>query len=213
VSRSKYHHDDQITKAAKDESVPNRLLWAAAEVFNQKGYAAASVNEIVAAAGVTKPVLYYYFQNKEGIFREIFLNANRKFESIIQKYRLSQESAWKNLINLCTEVLTLFLANMPFGRLMHGIYYGPSQGSPHVDFERLHRLFHDEITVLVEQAISQGEIWAGNTEDIVRAILGMVNVCMELALCHPEEQMGGEDLNRLLAVLFHGLAPATRAQP
>ena len=45
-------------------------LSAARELFARKGYSGTSVREIVAAADVTKPVLYYYFRNKEGLYLE-----------------------------------------------------------------------------------------------------------------------------------------------
>ena len=45
-----------------------RLLAAAGKLFAAKGYAATSVREILRAAKVTAPVLYYHFGNKEGLF-------------------------------------------------------------------------------------------------------------------------------------------------
>lgn len=48
-----------------DESVRERLLTAALTIINTKGYEAASVREIVAAAGVTKPTLYYLLQEQK----------------------------------------------------------------------------------------------------------------------------------------------------
>lgn len=45
-----------------------KLIQAAIHVFAQKGYEGASVEEIAAAAFVTKPVLYDHFSSKEEIF-------------------------------------------------------------------------------------------------------------------------------------------------
>jgi len=44
------------------------MASAAAEVFAERGFAAASMEEIAARAGVTKPMLYAYFDSKEGLF-------------------------------------------------------------------------------------------------------------------------------------------------
>ncbi|MEO0540928.1 MAG: TetR/AcrR family transcriptional regulator [Cyanobacteria bacterium P01_A01_bin.105] len=44
------------------------ILTGALEVFTTHGYAAASMARIAAAAGVSKPTLYSYFQDKEGLF-------------------------------------------------------------------------------------------------------------------------------------------------
>jgi len=44
-----------------------KILDAAFEVFSERGYAA-SMGEIAEAAGVTRTVLYYYFQSKKDVF-------------------------------------------------------------------------------------------------------------------------------------------------
>ncbi|HOH51706.1 MAG TPA: helix-turn-helix domain-containing protein, partial [Candidatus Hydrogenedentes bacterium] len=46
-----------------------RLLESALKIFSEKGYEGTSIREIIEGAGVTRPVLYYYFQNKEDLFR------------------------------------------------------------------------------------------------------------------------------------------------
>ncbi|MCB9934465.1 MAG: TetR/AcrR family transcriptional regulator [Planctomycetes bacterium] len=54
------------------------ILREAAALFAARGYDAISVREIVQAAGVTKPALYYHFGSKEGLARaliEEFLQA------------------------------------------------------------------------------------------------------------------------------------------
>jgi AcrR family transcriptional regulator len=47
------------------------ILLAAAEVFARRGYAAATLAELAAAAGFAAPSLYRYFQSKDEIFRSI----------------------------------------------------------------------------------------------------------------------------------------------
>jgi len=44
------------------------ILAAAAEVFAARGYSAASMREIAAAAGITKPVLYDHFRAKDDLY-------------------------------------------------------------------------------------------------------------------------------------------------
>ena len=57
------------TAATKVElsSVARHIARVAARLFAQNGYDATSVREIVEAAGVAKPTLYYYFRSKEGL--------------------------------------------------------------------------------------------------------------------------------------------------
>jgi AcrR family transcriptional regulator len=57
------------TAAVKVEMSPvaRHIARVAARLFAQKGYDATSVREIVEAAEVSKPTLYYYFRSKEGL--------------------------------------------------------------------------------------------------------------------------------------------------
>ena len=43
----------------------SQMLEIATEVFCERGYAGASMNEIATRCGVTKPMLYLYFDSKE----------------------------------------------------------------------------------------------------------------------------------------------------
>jgi TetR/AcrR family transcriptional regulator len=52
-----------------------RVLDAALAEFAEQGYHAASLNRVVAKAGIAKGSLYQYFSNKEGIFNHIFQHA------------------------------------------------------------------------------------------------------------------------------------------
>jgi TetR/AcrR family transcriptional regulator len=48
-----------------------RILDAAIEEFSAKGFAGARVSEIAARAGVNPQLIAYYFDGKEGLYREI----------------------------------------------------------------------------------------------------------------------------------------------
>jgi AcrR family transcriptional regulator len=45
-----------------------QMLEIATEVFCERGYAGASMNEIAARCGITKPMLYLYFDSKERLY-------------------------------------------------------------------------------------------------------------------------------------------------
>ena len=54
------------TPAGELSPVARHIARAAARLFAERGYDATSVREIVEAAGVAKPTMYYYFRSKEG---------------------------------------------------------------------------------------------------------------------------------------------------
>lgn len=45
-----------------------KIIEAAVEVFFEKGFDAASIREIAEKAGLTKPMIYYHFKNKEDLY-------------------------------------------------------------------------------------------------------------------------------------------------
>jgi AcrR family transcriptional regulator len=55
------------TRLSRDDRM-EQTLEAAHELFAERGYAAVTMDEIAAAVGVTKPLLYNYFGNKERLY-------------------------------------------------------------------------------------------------------------------------------------------------
>jgi TetR/AcrR family transcriptional regulator len=182
-----------------------RLLDAAAEMFNSKGYAATTVREIVKAAGVTKPVLYYYFRNKEGIFLELMRETYVKFNELIDAIRSERGSAREKLERFIDRSFCLFLEEIRTVRLMYSLYYGPHQGAPFFDFEIYHQKYQEAIRGLVEEGIRQKDFRAESPEDMTWVLIGAINVAIEVELGHPEMSLGREGLIRLLQLIFRGL--------
>jgi AcrR family transcriptional regulator len=54
------------------EATRRAVLTAARDLFGQKGYAQTSVDEIAAAARVTKGAVYHHFAGKEALFRAVY---------------------------------------------------------------------------------------------------------------------------------------------
>ena len=54
------------------ENSRSRILESALQIFSAKGFEGASVSDIVNQAGVTKPTLYYFFTNKEGLYKAVW---------------------------------------------------------------------------------------------------------------------------------------------
>lgn len=59
------------TRAQKMEETRARLIAAARRAFAEKGYAAASMDDLTAAAGLTRGALYHNFGDKRGLFAAV----------------------------------------------------------------------------------------------------------------------------------------------
>ncbi len=75
-----------------ESAIASRLLEEAVRLFAAKGYPATSTREIVEAAGVTKPMLYYYFRNKEGLLAAAIAHFVDPFHARLREV-LAQPSA------------------------------------------------------------------------------------------------------------------------
>jgi AcrR family transcriptional regulator len=62
---------DQRRLTAQGQERKQQLLDRAAELFAERGFAETRVADIVRAAGVAKGLFYWYFENKEALFREL----------------------------------------------------------------------------------------------------------------------------------------------
>jgi TetR/AcrR family transcriptional regulator len=192
-------HDPQVRKA---------VLKSAAELFNRKGYASTTVREIVAAAGVSKPVLYYYFGSKEGIFLELVRSPFDKLRAMLVGPEGDEGKPSERLAALFDRIFVLFCENIEAARLMHSTYYGPAQGAPFFDFEAYHVAVVESLHRLVKKGIECGEWCADNIEDATWAILGALSIAVEVQLSHPERAVGREGLSRILKIIFKGISAA-----
>ena len=63
----------------------DQLLSVALDVFAAQGFHATSMNDIAAAAGVTKPVLYQHFSSKRGLYLELLRDVGDRLMAAIGK--------------------------------------------------------------------------------------------------------------------------------
>ncbi len=188
-----------------DRVARERLARAAIRLFTTKGFAATSVREIVAEAGVARPVLYYHFRSKEGIYLDVLGEAEREFRSLLDAGMPDDEPAADQLRRYLAEMHAFARRRLDLLRLMHSILYGPPQGAPFFDFHSIHDSLLDAIRRIVRRGIERGE-FLGDEDGMVLGVLGVFNIVTEMDLIHPDRSPGPEGLERALTVVFRGMA-------
>lgn len=77
----------------KDER-PAEITEAAFEVFAEKGYAAARVQEVALRAGVSKGLMYLYFKTKEELFKAVIRSVVvRRVDALLANIETSTSSS------------------------------------------------------------------------------------------------------------------------
>lgn len=196
----------KLVKEADKQGVRERLLRAALDIFNERGYASTSVREIVEAAGVTKPVLYYYFKNKEGIYVELISKPFEVLEVILTEALHETLSARERVQQLFSHIFQLFVDNLKVARLMYSIFYGPPQGAPFFDFEGCHLKIRELTGLIVREGIHNGEFSAPDEDSLAWVLMGALNFALEEQLCQHSPMIDRQGLSRMLDMIFDGLA-------
>jgi AcrR family transcriptional regulator len=86
--------------ATKGEKTRRRIVREAARVFNRKGYAGASIYDVMEAADIKKGGLYGHFSGKDEIVLEAFSHAARREEQRMRQAVDEAETAPDKLIAL-----------------------------------------------------------------------------------------------------------------
>lgn len=197
----------KTSQPEQDREMRQEIIKSATRLFAAKGYAATSVREIVSEAGATAPVLYYYFQSKEGVYLEIMREALSQFEKVLTESSEKAGTAEEKLRHLTKRLLALYCKNIDAVALIHSVYHGPPQGAPEFDFDTFHKWLVATIASLVGEGISRGDFAGESPDAMTLAILGAVRFAMDAELCHPEDSPGEEGLSKVLDIIFLGMKP------
>ncbi len=187
--------------------VKRRIVECAARLFASKGYAATSVREIVSSAGVTAPVLYYYFKSKEGIFLEITKEGRKQFDEMLSSVQSMQGSAREKITLLVLGMLRIHRKHIDAARVIHSAFFGPPEGAPDFDFKVFHANLISTLTSIVEKGMKDGEIAKINPGAINGAVLGVIGHCLDSELFFPELAVDERQALEIIDVLFRGILP------
>jgi TetR/AcrR family transcriptional regulator len=77
----------QIARPNDGDAVRLRVLDAAEVVFAERGYRAATTREIAERAGIGKRMLFYYFPNKDAVYRAVLERVITGLVEIHERFR------------------------------------------------------------------------------------------------------------------------------
>lgn len=124
-----------------------KIASAASALFQEKGIAATSMDDIAKAAGYSKATLYVYFENKEEIVGILVLNSMKKlYDSIASA--LAQRETTKERYDLICRGLVQYQEEFPF-------YFKLVLDKINLDFERDGCLPEEKETYQVGEEINE----------------------------------------------------------
>lgn len=181
-----------------------KLLDSALMIFAQKGYEGASIREIIEAAGVTRPVLYYYFENKEALYRCLL---EERFslltDALVHVCQDSTDCATR-LKAVARNSFALAEENLLAVRFILQAFFAPPQCGPGFDpaelwpkrFWLIERIMHD--------GLAQGVLSGGDTKSLTLIFLGILDMHVMAKSGNEEFQLSFELADGLVDFFLNG---------
>ena len=186
------------------------IIQAAATVFARKGFQGASVDDIAAAAGISKGSLYGYFKNKEDLFYATFETFQRELllecEAVIE----AQSTAQDKLTSCLMLSITSLQQDIELFPLTLELWAAASSGAARERFavvmENLYREFRTLTASLISAGKASGEFRTDVDEQAVAAWLvgGLDGLMLQYWFDQSLDVHGWAD--NFLTMIMRGLA-------
>lgn len=211
LARSAKPATGKIDGRARPET-RERILEAAAEVFAEKGYYAAAVDDIVKVSNTSKGSFYNFFPSKQAIFLALIDRLDARVVERIEKAIAQERGALRKV----DAALRAFLDDFARHRRLARILLIEAAGLGHAFNERLfttHTRFARLIQKHLQHAVDEGSIPSIDTELAAFAWLGAVNEVVLRWLYTGEPDPLEKALPELRSLLLRSVgAPSTPSE-
>ncbi len=148
----------------RSEDRPREICAAALEVFAEKGFAAAKLDEIARRAGVSKGTLYLYFKDKADLFRAVVRDTVAPNIETIRTMIEGADLPFADVIRLFLPRFAAIASQVRVGAVAKMVI-GESR-----NFPELAKVWHDEVVSralgliagLIQRAQAKGEVRPGD---------------------------------------------------
>jgi TetR/AcrR family transcriptional regulator len=108
-------------------SVARHIARSAAKLFAERGFHATSVRQIVEAAGVAKPTLYYYFRSKEGLAQALLTVPLSGLVATIRQLVTTEADPIRCIESVLDAHYTFCRDDPDRARFIYALLFGPVQ--------------------------------------------------------------------------------------
>jgi AcrR family transcriptional regulator len=190
-----------------------KLLESALSLFSERGYEGTSIREIIEGAGVTRPVLYYYFENKEDLFTRLVEEKFSELVSEIEQVKYDYETCADRLKAIIRAAFALAEDNPEAVRLILQVFFAPPQQGPPLDRKALaHKRFR-HIEDIMQEGLDSRELSGGDAQSLSLVFLGIMDMHVMAKTNRPETRLTPELADGLVDLLISGASyketPAT----
>jgi len=184
-------------RATLESATKDRLLQAAMDVFADRGYHGATVDDIVAASETSKGAFYHYFPSKQGVFLRLLDQLADLVEAGVETAIERQQGALGKVEAALRVVLEVTSERRDLARilLIEAAALGPEFEQSRVG---IHRRFATLIRRHLDRAVADGDIPPQDTALASAAWIGAINEVITQALASGGDLLAGVASLRML---------------
>jgi len=191
---------------AKSQETRRLVLESAIRAFARRGYASTSVDTILEETGLSKPTLYYYFENKADLFRAILAFAYDETFRLMNEATARGGTAEETLVNVAEALFVFAKAHEDLMRLVLTTLFAASSEFPprSIDLAKRQRNF-ELVHKIVQEAQASGEFKTTyNSNEIAQSIFGAISHQIRAHLLDPSEELDRNRAKRIVALFCEG---------
>ncbi|MEZ4390427.1 MAG: TetR/AcrR family transcriptional regulator [Polyangiales bacterium] len=183
-----------------------QILAVATEVFAEKGYHDARIDDIVVGAGIARGTFYLYFSDKRAIFEELVDGFLARLDASIERIELTDNAPrhMNEIAENLRRVFARFAAEPAMARILLSAAVGID-----ADFDRKLLAFYDEVTAMLSRALTQGEaaglVRPGNADLRAHCLTGALKECLHQLMLRRADLDPEALLGALLDLVADGL--------
>ncbi len=158
------------------------ILKRALTLFASRGYDGVGVQEIVEAAGVTKPTLYHYFGSKLGLLRALLESRSGALAKDAGMAAEYHGDLPRTLRRIASAYFRFSAQDPVFYRMQLSLYFAPDHSDAFKEVARTNEEQFRRIEDVFLQASRDHGNMKGRHALYAASFLGMINNCIGLAL-------------------------------
>jgi AcrR family transcriptional regulator len=160
----------------------SEILNCALDLFANRGYDAVGVQEVSAAARVTKPTLYHYFGSKQGLLKALVEMYHQPFNAGIKQAAAYHGQLPETLANVAGAYFQFAQENPRYVRLALAAHFAPRHSEAHQVVSGWNEQQHQIVEALFERATREYGNMRGRHKMIAANFIGLMNTCIGLWL-------------------------------
>ncbi len=151
MATRKRKHTAPVAKSERRQ----QILHSAREVFAKRGYHQATIDEIVAHAGVARGTFYLYFEDKRAVFADLIDRFSAKLSMAIVSIKIDDDKA-QDVSEQVRQNIRAIIATCLADRTMTRILFTDALGLDS-DFDRKLGTFYDTLVQILTESLKEGQ--------------------------------------------------------